>query len=75
MVLSRSMSGAGVSMPPFIVTAAALLGVRIPLAYVLADVMGMGVEGVYWAVTVPTVLEGIIMYVVFRTGVWKRGKL
>ncbi|MGD8717415.1 MAG: MATE family efflux transporter [Candidatus Zixiibacteriota bacterium] len=75
MVLSRSMSGAGVSVPPLIVTAVVLLGVRIPLAYVLADVMGMGVTGVYWAVTIPTVLEGVVMYFVFRTGVWKRRKL
>jgi putative MATE family efflux protein len=75
MVLSRAMSGAGVSLPPLIVTAVVLLGVRIPMAYVFTEVLGMGVAGVYWAVTIPTVLEGIIMYGVFRTGVWKHRKL
>jgi putative MATE family efflux protein len=75
MVLSRAMSGAGVSVPPLIVTAVALLGVRIPLAYVFTKVLGMGVAGVYWAITIPTVLEGIIMYAAFRTGVWKHRKL
>jgi putative MATE family efflux protein len=75
MVLSRSMSGAGVSVPPLVVTAVVLLGVRIPLAYVFTKVLGMGVAGVYWAITIPTVLEGSIMYAVFRTGIWKHRKL
>lgn len=75
MVLSRSMSGAGVSVPPLLVTAGALLGVRIPMAYFLTKTLAMGVEGVYWAITVPTVLEGSLMYLVFKTGIWKKRKL
>ncbi len=71
MVLSRAMSGAGVSVPPLVVTAAVLLGARIPLAYLFTKVLGMGVAGVYWAITIPTVLEGSIMYAVFKTGIWK----
>jgi putative MATE family efflux protein len=75
MVLSRAMSGAGVSVPPLIVTAAVLLGVRIPLAYVLTKTLGLGVAGVYWAITIPTVLEGLTMFAVFKTGIWKHRKL
>jgi putative MATE family efflux protein len=75
MVLSRAMSGAGVSVPPLIVTAGVLLGVRIPLAYFLTKALGLGVAGVYWAVAIPTVLEGLIMFAVFKTGVWKHRKL
>jgi Na+-driven multidrug efflux pump len=75
MVLSRAMSGAGVSVPPLVVTAVVLLGVRIPLAYVLTTTLGMGVAGVYWAVTIPTVLEGVTMFGVFKTGIWKHRKL
>jgi len=75
MVLSRAMSGAGVSVPPLIVTAVVLLGVRIPLAYVLTRTFDMGVAGVYWAVTIPTVLEGVTMFGVFKTGIWKHRKL
>jgi len=75
MVLSRAMSGAGVSWPPLVVTAVVLLGVRIPLAYILSNVLGYGVVGVFWAVSIPTVLEGVIMLGVFKTGVWKHKKL
>ncbi len=75
MVLSRAMGGAGVSWPPLLVTAAVLLGVRIPLAYLLTHTFGMGVEGVFWAVSIPTLLEGLAMFAVFKTGVWKHKKL
>jgi len=75
MVLSRAMGGAGVSVPPLIATAVVLLGVRIPLAYVLTNVAGLGPVGVFWAIAIPNALEGLAMTAVFKTGVWKRKKL
>lgn len=75
MVLGRSMSGAGVSFPPMVVTVSVLLGVRIPLAFILAKFAGLGAVGVFWAVAIPTVMEGIIMMFLFRTGIWKHKKL
>jgi len=75
MVLSRAMGGAGVSVPPLFVTAAVLLGIRIPLAFLLVNVLEWGPVGVYWAVAVPSVLEGVLMFWIFKSGVWKRKKL
>jgi putative MATE family efflux protein len=75
MVLGRSMSGAGVSFPPMVVTVSVLLGVRIPLAFILAKFAGLGAVGVFWAVAIPTAMEGIIMMFLFRTGIWKHKKL
>ncbi|UCE28030.1 MAG: MATE family efflux transporter, partial [Candidatus Coatesbacteria bacterium] len=75
MVLGRSMSGAGVSFPPMVVTVSVLLGVRIPLAFILANFAGLGAVGVFWAVAIPTVMEGIVMMFLFRTGIWKHKKL
>jgi putative MATE family efflux protein len=75
MVLGRSMSGAGVSFPPMVVTVSVLLGVRIPLAFILAKFAGLGAVGVFWAVAIPTAMEGIVMVFLFRTGMWKHKKL
>jgi Na+-driven multidrug efflux pump len=75
MVLSRAMGGAGVSWAPLIVTAVVLLGVRVPLAYLMTVAWGMGTVGVYWAIAIPTVLEGSAEFFVFMTGVWKHKKL
>ena len=75
LVLGRSMSGAGVSVPPMIVTVSVLLGVRIPLAFALAKFAGLGAVGVFWAVAIPTAMEGFVMMLLFRTGIWKHKKL
>jgi putative MATE family efflux protein len=75
MVLGRSMSGAGVSFPPMVVTVSVLLGVRIPLAFILAKFAGLGTIGVFWAVAIPTAMEGVVMVFLFRTGIWKHKKL
>jgi putative MATE family efflux protein len=75
MVLGRSMSGAGVSFPPMVVTVSVLLAVRIPLAFILSGIMGLGAVGVFWAVAIPTAMEGVIMTLLFRTGIWKHKKL
>jgi putative MATE family efflux protein len=75
LVLGRSMSGAGVSVPPMLVTVSVLLGVRIPLAFALAKFAGLGAVGVFWAVAIPTAMEGFVMMLLFRTGIWKHKKL
>lgn len=75
MTLSRAMAGAGVSWAPLGVTALVLLGVRIPMAYIFTKVCGWGTVGVFWAIAVPNVLEGLGMLAVFKTGVWARKRL
>jgi len=45
--------------------------VQIPLAYVLALIIGMGPQGVFWAVFVSEVLAGIVGVAVFTRGKWK----
>jgi Na+-driven multidrug efflux pump len=38
---------------------------RVPLAYILAFPLNMGVSGVWWACTISTFLKGIIMFISF----------
>jgi len=75
MILSRAMGGAGVSWAPLIGTAIVLLGVRIPMAYLFTHTLGMGTVGVFWAIAIPNVLEGLATLAIFKTGVWKHKKL
>ena len=70
LVLSRSMSGAGYTFWPMVVSVAVLLGLRVPMAYLLSRVMGM--DGVFWAIGVPVVVEGAAVALLFRKGSWKR---
>ena len=42
-----------------------LTGLRIPLAYFLGE-MGLGLNGVWWALSATSMLKGVVFYLVFR---------
>jgi len=68
-VLEGAFSGAGDSLPPMAV-GVPLTAARVPAAYLLSR--RWGVTGVWWAISVSTLLKGAIVALWFRTGRWKR---
>ncbi len=73
-VFEGAFSGAGNSLPPMLVSVP-ITWARIPLAYLLAHTLGMGSEGVWWAIGSTTGLKGIIMALWFRRNRWKTKKV
>jgi len=69
-VLEGAFSGAGDTFPPMIVSIVGT-ALRIPLAILLVGPMGLGYPGIYWALTISTILKGITMIIWFRLGQWK----
>jgi putative MATE family efflux protein len=63
-------SGAGNTIPPTIVSIPGTL-VRIPLAYYLAIPLGLGPVGIFWAITISTVIKGIAILIWFKVTGWK----
>lgn len=45
---------------------------RIPLAWYLAFTLGMGVTGIWWAISVTTLLKGIGITAIFWSGFWRK---
>ena len=70
MVLGRSMSGAGDTFWPMLLTAVTMLGIRIPLAWGLAEVLN-SVTGVWVALAFSNVIQGLMFGGVFMLGRWK----
>jgi putative MATE family efflux protein len=70
-VLEGAFAGAGNTIPPMIVSIPGTL-IRIPLAYFLAITLGLGPSGIFWAITLSTILKGTAILAWFRTGVWKK---
>ena len=59
-VLEGAFGGAGDSVPPLLV-GGPLSVARVPAAYVLAVTLGWGVDGIWWAISISTVLKGALM--------------
>ena len=71
MVILQAFNGAGDTWTPTWVNLIAFWLVQIPLAWVLAHVVGIGHEGVYWAIAASYSLSAMIGLVLFRRGKWK----
>lgn len=68
LILESAMGGAGYTLLPMIV-GIALTVARLPLAEVLAGVLG--VAGVWWAISGTSVLRGVSMAWIWHRGAWQ----
>jgi len=70
-VMGRSLDGAGNTVPAMAINAFSLWGMQIPLAYVLTRTH-LGADGIWWAIAVANIANGLLMAYWFRRGGWKR---
>jgi putative MATE family efflux protein len=71
MVLTQSFNGAGDTWTPTIINLFVFWVWELPLAYVLAIVLGFGPRGVFLAITVAFSTLAIVSAFFFRRGKWK----
>jgi putative MATE family efflux protein len=71
MVTVQAFNGAGDTVTPTIINVFAFWMVEIPLAYVLAKPLGLGPQGVYYAILTAETLMAVIASIAFRRGTWK----
>jgi len=70
-VFEGAFTGAGDTMPPMIVSVIGSVA-RVPVAYALALWLGFGVVGIWWTITLTTLIKGFVLFFWFRTGRWKK---
>ncbi len=73
-VLEGAFSGAGDTKPPFFVLFPLTL-LRIPLGYALTRVSGLGVQGIWIAISVTTFLKGCILFLIFQKDAWMKKRV
>jgi putative MATE family efflux protein len=73
-ILAGCLMGAGDTKGTMLVIVSALWIIRLPLAYFLAVVSGYGALGVWLAMIISMVYQGIAMTARFRSGQWKNVK-
>jgi putative MATE family efflux protein len=71
MVMPQAFNGAGDTMTPTKIYVFCFWLFEIPLAYLLAIVLGAAASGVYWSVVAAETAAGIVGILVFRRGRWK----
>ena len=75
MVAVQAFNGAGDTITPMLINLACFWAVKIPLAYLLANVVGLGPRGVFLAIAGAYSLQAVIAGVLFRRGTWKSVRL
>ncbi len=69
-VLYFAFTGAGYTLWPSLISIPGAI-LRIPIAYVIGQVLGFGLVGVWWAITITMVLKGVALCGMFRLNRWK----
>ena len=71
MVMVQAFNGAGDTWTPTRVNFGCFWLFQIPVAWLLARTLGVGPNGVYWAVALSYSLAAVVAVVLFRGGRWK----
>ena len=71
MVMTGALRGAGDTRLPLLITLVGFLGVRIPLAWVLAYSLEWGISGAWYAMVFDLVLRSALLAMRFSMGAWK----
>lgn len=72
MIMIQALNGAGDTATPSTLNLLAFWLVQIPLAWLLAEPLALGPNGVFWAIVVSESLLTALSVMVFRRGDWKR---
>lgn len=72
MVLLGAFRGSGYTLPVMVLNVARLWALRVPGAYLLAKVWGLGPAGIWWSMTISNLVVAIAAMIWFETGTWKR---
>ena len=67
--------GAGDTVPPMVITLISLWIFQIPAAYILAKPLGLGLNGIWYAVLSASFIQASLTLLWFKLGRWKRKRV
>ena len=71
-VINGLLRGAGDTLIPMFISLFSLWIIRIPVAYILANNPGIGVQGIWWSIPIGWLSGVVLFYGYYRMGYWKK---
>lgn len=75
MVFPGNLRGAGDTRFPMYITGASIWAIRVPVAMLLASVLGLGLNGAWISMASDLTVRGLLFYLRFRSGHWKKAEV
>lgn len=75
MVIIQAFNGAGDTLTPTLINLVCFWLIQIPTAYFLALEFGWEQEGVFYSIVIGETILGILGFIMFRMGKWKKTKV
>ena len=73
MVLTGALQGAGETVSPTAITVISMAVIRLPLSWLLLN--WYGPIGAWWAMSISTIIQGVMVVYIFRQGKWHQTKV
>ena len=71
---SGAFNGLGKTLPPSL-TSIILTGARVPAAWILSQEALLGLNGIWWSISMSSVLKGIVLVILFAIFMWKHPRI
>ena len=72
MVFPGNLRGAGDTRFPIYVTGGRIWAIRVPVAFLLATILGFGLNGAWFNMATDLTVQGLLLFLRFPSGRWKR---
>ena len=72
LIYQGGLKGAGETQSPMFVTFLGMIAIRLPMAYLLGIKWGLGLAGIWIAITIDWIVRLGVIYGLFQWGKWKR---
>ena len=74
-ILAFALNGAGDTKKPMYATLFSMVLIQIPLAYILPDLLRIGIDGIWLAVICGIILQLSLLFAMYRRGNWKKATI
>lgn len=74
-IIASAFQGAGKGSPSIIISVLRLFVLNIPLSYLLAITIGLGLTGIWWGIVISSIIAAAAAAAWFSLGTWKKSKV